>query len=128
MATLSPTEDEIDDILYYSRTNCLSELKELLDSLSARSPLAMILTYAIDTLSGNSALHMSAANGHIGEPTLSTAHAMSPTSNSNQDRDTKTPQNPLNISSPTHPPSQPNKTSPAQRPYTTPHSTATSTP
>ena len=66
MAAPTLEEDEIDDILYYARTNPLAELKELLDSLSPRGSPSAILVHAVDPSTGNTALHMSAANGHIG--------------------------------------------------------------
>ena len=66
--TLHLPEDTLDDILYFARTNSLSDLKELLAENAAiqrTTPLA-ILTAAVDPYSGNDALHMASANGHTG--------------------------------------------------------------
>ncbi|OCK82110.1 ankyrin [Lepidopterella palustris CBS 459.81] len=68
------TEDQIDDILYLSRTNETIELREYLDALSAeyKCSTATVLQAAVDAWSGNTALHYAAANGHIDTLTLLT--------------------------------------------------------
>jgi uncharacterized protein len=61
-------EDLVDDLLYYARVCDLDELKTALDQLSKKfaAPPHDVLNKAIDSESGNSVLHMAAANGHIG--------------------------------------------------------------
>ncbi|KAL9613053.1 MAG: hypothetical protein Q9167_002399 [Letrouitia subvulpina] len=59
------TDDQIDDLLYFARTNSLSDLREAVSSLSKSyntSPQNILLT-TIDPENGNSLLHMSSANG-----------------------------------------------------------------
>ena len=70
--TPSLSEEEIDDLLYFARTNSLSDLQESLSSLStttsAPSPSwqpSQLLFHAVDPSTGNSALHMVSANGHV---------------------------------------------------------------
>ena len=62
------TEDEIDEILYLSRVNEVSELSDYLTSLSTKYNCAeeILFEAAVDPESGNSALHYAAANGHLG--------------------------------------------------------------
>ena len=68
----SLSEEDIDDLLYFARTNSLSDLQETLSNLStSRSapppslqPL-LLLSHAVDPSTGNSALHMASANGHV---------------------------------------------------------------
>ena len=62
------TEDEIDEILYLSRVNEVSELSDYLTSLSTKYNCAkeVLFEAAVDPESGNSALHYAAANGHLG--------------------------------------------------------------
>lgn len=55
--------DIIDDILYFARTNSITDLT---DVLSTTATSAAILQAAIDPDTGNSALHMASANGHTG--------------------------------------------------------------
>ncbi|KAK6509731.1 hypothetical protein TWF481_004461 [Arthrobotrys musiformis] len=60
-------EDITDDLLYFSRTNELSDLKETITTLSTslnRYPLE-ISAAAVDEYSGNTCLHMAAANNHV---------------------------------------------------------------
>lgn len=61
------TEDEIDEILYLSRVNEVSELSDYLTSLSTKYNCAKEILFeaAVDPESGNSALHYAAANGHL---------------------------------------------------------------
>lgn len=61
------TEDEIDEILYLSRVNEVSELSDYLISLSTKYNCAKEILFeaAVDPESGNSALHYAAANGHL---------------------------------------------------------------
>ena len=63
------SEDIIDDILYFSRTADIEELQATLNGVSKElaAPPHDVLVAAIEPESGNSALHMAAANGHTGE-------------------------------------------------------------
>lgn len=67
MATL--TEEEIDDILYFSRVNELEEFKQTLAEIKTAKNYSEvdILKAAVDSETGNTALHYASANGHIGE-------------------------------------------------------------
>lgn len=68
-ARLTLSEDEIDDVLYLARANETQDLPQYLQELSqshAGSLPADILVAAVDSQSGNSALHYAAANGHTG--------------------------------------------------------------
>jgi uncharacterized protein len=67
------SEDEIDDLLYYSRTGDLQEFSTLSDELCKRehTNLSGLLIAAKDPNTGNGPLHMAAANGHTGMPILS---------------------------------------------------------
>ena len=64
--------DEIDDILYLTRTNDTAELlpylSQLSQSHSSQSP-ASILEACVDEYSGNTAFHYAAANGSTGTHT-----------------------------------------------------------
>ena len=62
------SDDEIDDILYFARTGCLSDLTELLSSLTKthEKSLDRISLAAIEVDNGNGPLHMACANGHTG--------------------------------------------------------------
>jgi uncharacterized protein len=62
------SEDEIDDLLYYARTGDLPEFISLSSELCTReqTTLPAVIRTAKDAYSGNSPLHMAAANGHIG--------------------------------------------------------------
>jgi hypothetical protein len=67
--TPSLPEDTIDDILYLARANEPAELLSTIHAAaesSGRAPHA-ILGAAVDADSGNTALHMAAANGHTGK-------------------------------------------------------------
>ena len=68
MSVLSLDEDTIDDILYFTRTSDLSSLEAALSTTS--QTLAVLPYYAlylvVDPHTGNTPLHMAAANGHIG--------------------------------------------------------------
>ncbi|KAF3319182.1 hypothetical protein TWF173_003632 [Orbilia oligospora] len=60
-------EDTIDDLLYFSREGELSDLKETISELSKslnRYSLE-IPASAVDPYSGNTCLHMAAANNHV---------------------------------------------------------------
>lgn len=61
------TEDEVDEILYLSRVNEVSELSDYLTSLSTKYNCTkeVLFEAAVDPESGNSALHYAAANGHL---------------------------------------------------------------
>jgi len=63
-----PTEEEIDDLLYFARTGDKAEFNELKDELCQRDNLSEVelLEVARDQESGNGVLHMAAANGHSG--------------------------------------------------------------
>ncbi|KAF2140379.1 uncharacterized protein K452DRAFT_274124 [Aplosporella prunicola CBS 121167] len=69
-ATLSLSDDEIDEILYCARANETADLDAYLHELSssngshASASRADLLAAAVDPESGNSALHYAAANGH----------------------------------------------------------------
>lgn len=62
------TEDEIEDFLYFARLNELEDLKVqvLQSSRQHNCSDADILKAAADEESGNTALHYSSANGHLG--------------------------------------------------------------
>ena len=65
---LSLSEDLIDDLLFFSRTADLEELKSTLAE-AAKSHDASeldILSVTVDPETQNTVLHMAAANGHIG--------------------------------------------------------------
>ena len=59
------SEEQIDDLLFFARTGSLSDLQNALAALP--SPPSTILLLATDPGSGNSVMHMAAANGHIGK-------------------------------------------------------------
>jgi hypothetical protein len=65
----SLTEDEIDDILYCARANELDELRNCVDAVTKRlgTQPAVVIGEAVDTYSGNCALHYAAANGLLGK-------------------------------------------------------------
>lgn len=67
MPTLALEEDEIDDLLYFSRANEATELSEFLTALSTKySTDALSITRAAqDPYSKNTILHYAAANGHV---------------------------------------------------------------
>ena len=69
MASPTLPEDEIDDLLYFARTNDTSELQTLLISLAAQNSCseADILLTARDADSGNTIAHYAAANGFDGK-------------------------------------------------------------
>jgi len=62
------SEDEIDDILYFSRAGEFSDFKTAIEAPAKRlhAPPHDILLAAVDESSGNGALHMASANGHTG--------------------------------------------------------------
>ena len=62
-------EDTVDDILYFSRTADIEALQSTLNDISKELavPPHDILAAAINSDSGNNALHMAVANGHSGE-------------------------------------------------------------
>jgi hypothetical protein len=69
----TPTPDELEDLIYFSRTGDLDSLKELVTNLCAShsSPPSVILASAIDVDedglgSQSSLLHYPAANGNLG--------------------------------------------------------------
>ena len=61
------TQDEIDDLIYFSRAGEGTDLSELLSSLASREGVstAEILTAAKDE-GKSTCLHMATGNGHIG--------------------------------------------------------------
>ncbi|PHH80675.1 hypothetical protein CDD80_355 [Ophiocordyceps camponoti-rufipedis] len=67
--TMAPklSEDEIDDIIYFSRTGETTTLLETLSTLSSREKTSptQILNATRDE-SSSTPLHMSSANGHLG--------------------------------------------------------------
>lgn len=60
--------DEIDDLLYLARTNAHQDLAAGVEAIAQvqRAPPADILSATVDPDSGNSLLHMAAANGCLG--------------------------------------------------------------
>ena len=66
LPTLS--EDQIDDLLYLSRTGETTDLAITLDlfAKSLSTTPSTILVAAVDSDSGNGLLHMASANGHTG--------------------------------------------------------------
>ena len=62
------TTDQIDDLLYLSRLDEITDLKAAVDlfAKSLSTTPGSILTAAVDKDSGNGLLHMAAANGHTG--------------------------------------------------------------
>lgn len=70
--SLPLSEEDIDDLLYFARTDSLSDLQESLSSFSTSTstlspslPPSQLLSLAVDPSTGNSALHMASANGHV---------------------------------------------------------------
>ncbi|KAF1814072.1 ankyrin [Eremomyces bilateralis CBS 781.70] len=63
----SLSEDEIDDILYFSRANETADLEQFLAELAGQKSCTKseLITAAVDEESGNGALHYACANGHI---------------------------------------------------------------
>lgn len=61
------SEEEIDDLIYFSRAGELADLQETLKALSEReaSSVGEVITAAKDE-GKNTCLHMAAGNGHIG--------------------------------------------------------------
>lgn len=68
---MAPTlsEDEIDDLLYAARTNDLDDFTQQQTTLCAREQvdLLALLSATRDVESGNSVMHMAAANNHHGK-------------------------------------------------------------
>jgi len=66
------SEDEIDDLLYFSRIGDKAEFNTLKDELCKRESLSevQLLEAAKDEESGNGILHMAAANGYSGISSL----------------------------------------------------------
>lgn len=62
------TEDQIDDLLYFARTNSLAEFKAELKELSQSLKVLEVelCSAAIDPETQNCPLHYAAANGHDG--------------------------------------------------------------
>lgn len=70
------TADEIDDILYLTRTNDTAELLPYLTQLSQHhgtTTAVPILAACVDEYSGNTAFHYAAANGSTGKPSSSSS-------------------------------------------------------
>ncbi|KAI9822399.1 MAG: hypothetical protein M1827_000118 [Pycnora praestabilis] len=94
----SPTEDEIDDLLYFARAGETQDLGTTLRDLAQtkyRCSEYDLLAAAVDPESGNGILHMTAANGHVAILqqllSLSSASALSPTILSAPNRAGNTP-------------------------------------
>ena len=68
-SSLQISEDDIDDLLYLARTGETQELAKSLGAIASRLQTneEAIIFAAKDDFSGNNALHMAAANGHVGE-------------------------------------------------------------
>lgn len=68
MASMNLDEDVIDDLLYLARIADISELQATLNQASQELHVQPcdILVAARDGATGNTALHMAAANGHTG--------------------------------------------------------------
>ena len=66
--TFTLTADEIDDVLYFTRVNEASDLQATIAELAQKYNRAPreIVEAAVDTESGNGALHYCAANGLAG--------------------------------------------------------------
>ena len=60
--------DTVDDLLYFARTAALSDLRNAVAEAAAAAHVSQraVLEAAVDADSGNSAIHMAAANGHAG--------------------------------------------------------------
>ena len=67
------SEDQIDDLLYLSRTGETPELRATIDLLAENLCCmpSTIINSAVDPASGNGLLHMASANGHTGKNTFS---------------------------------------------------------
>jgi ankyrin repeat protein len=72
-SAMSLTEDDIDDLLYFSRINEKDDFQQALRELSEthKITVAEIFLTARDERSGNSTLHYACANGHSGLPPCS---------------------------------------------------------
>lgn len=68
LAALS--EEQIEDLLYFSRTGQLEGLQNSINTFVEASKLSRfsIISTTVEEESGNSLLHMASANGHIGMP------------------------------------------------------------
>lgn len=68
MSGTTVEEDAIDEILYLSRVNEVTELAAYISQLSQQTKHSKpdLVAAAVDPYSKNSALHYAAANGHIG--------------------------------------------------------------
>jgi uncharacterized protein len=62
------TEDEVDDLMYFARSNEIEDLKTHAAELCQKYgvPPSTIFQSALDPLSGNTVLHLASANGHLG--------------------------------------------------------------
>ena len=62
------SEDVIDDIIYCARIGDRQELEEIIDSVSKQRACRKsdVLSAAVESTTGNTALHHAAANGHLG--------------------------------------------------------------
>ena len=76
------SEDEVDELLYCARTNDMEGLHAALNTVSQRLQIEdrEILQAAVEPDSGNSVLHMAAANGHTGTKTCSLPPSYNPAS------------------------------------------------
>lgn len=66
--SIKPSEDEIDDLLYFARAGETEELANLLSSLAQRlsTKAVGIIESTQDEYSHNNLIHMAAGNGHTG--------------------------------------------------------------
>jgi uncharacterized protein len=66
---ISLTEEELDDILFYSRNGQLEEFVKFIEELAKAADCTPkeIIAASVEEQSGNMPLHMAAANDHLGK-------------------------------------------------------------
>ena len=76
----SLADDQVDDILYLTRTGQFADLQTLLGTLTQTTKSARIdiIRAAVDQQTGNTPLHMACANGHIGVSSYPVDHKPAP--------------------------------------------------
>lgn len=82
MSSIKLSEDEIDDLIYFSRADEKNDLVKLLTSLAERekvSPAEILIAAKDDGKS--TCLHMATGNGHLGECNPDLSYTESPISN-----------------------------------------------